>query len=113
MPDNQLLLAIFSAIESAHFYSAFLPSVFTIQTFVQDGIGREAIRRGEVYASLLAITMSYVVARLSKSRLPLVFGGFMAFLMIGVYESSLRQTKTGLAVSPVPSQSEVDRYSNT
>lgn len=105
MEDNKLLLAIFSAIESAHFYSAFLPSVFTIQTFVQTSEGRAAIRRGEVYASLLAITMSYVVARLSKSILPLVFGSLMAGLMLGVYEHSLNETqKTGLSSPTNPSR---------
>ncbi len=43
-------------VETAHFYSAFLPSIFTIEKFAKDGeTDRAALRRGEFFATTFAL----------------------------------------------------------
>jgi hypothetical protein len=86
---EDVLMAAFTALESAHFYSAFLPSIFTIGTFVQEADGVSLIRKGEAIATASAVGLASVVSALTKSRLPLYFTIFTSLLMLMVYESAL------------------------
>lgn len=91
MPQReQVLLAAFTALESAHFYSAFLPSVMTIRKFADDDAARAALRQGEVLASVFALTLGVIVGALIDSPLPLIFAAGTAVAMLAVYEYAMR-----------------------
>lgn len=89
--DDTLVLSIFMALEGVHAYSAFLPSVFTIRTFVDSPLGRSMIREGEVFASVFLFSLSFVVSLIAKSPLPLVLALVTGAGMICVYERALAQ----------------------
>jgi hypothetical protein len=87
--NERILLATFVALESAHAFSAFLPSVFTIRRFRDAQTARD-IRDGEVIAAGFAIAVGAVVSALTKSSLPLIFSVVTALAMVQVYEWALR-----------------------
>ncbi len=95
--NGTILLSMFTAVESAHAYSAFLPSIFTINTFVSSPEGIEAIRRGELYASLFALGLGAIISQFTKSAMPLLFTGATVVIMLLVYESSLRSSPAASA----------------
>lgn len=86
---SNVLLAAFTAVEGAHAYSAFLPSIFTIRSFRSDET-KKAIRDGEIVGTAFTLALGYVVSRLVKSNLPLYFAAGTAVIMIGVYEWALK-----------------------
>lgn len=90
MTREQVLLAAFTALESAHFYSAFLPSVMTIRKFADDEEARAALRQGEVLATAFALTLGATVSALVDTPLPLVFAAATAAAMLAVYEYAMR-----------------------
>jgi hypothetical protein len=91
MPEREhVLLAAFSALESAHFYSAFLPSVMTIRKFAKDPEAVEALRKGEAIATGFAVMLGWVVSELIDSYLPLAFTVLTAVAMLVVYEYAIR-----------------------
>ncbi len=87
-----IVLSVFMALEGVHAYSAFLPSVFTIRTFVKDDLGATMIREGEVFASIFLVALGIVVSLIVKSPLPLVFAGITGAGMLAVYERALVQS---------------------
>lgn len=87
---EHVLLAAFSALESAHFYSAFLPSVMTIRKFAKDAEAVEALRKGEAIATGFAVVLGWVVSELIDSYLPLVFTVATAVAMLAVYEYAIQ-----------------------
>jgi len=92
MEKEKVLISAFVALESAHFFSAFLPSVFTIKTFVKQTDGEKAIREGELYAILFALALGLVVSNLIKSYLPLIASIIVAVAILIVYEKSLKSS---------------------
>lgn len=91
---EHVLLAAFSALESAHFYSAFLPSVMTIRKFAKDPEAVEALRKGEAVATAFALTLGWVVSELIDSYLPLAFTAATAVAMLAVYEYAIQGNAT-------------------
>lgn len=87
------------ALEGVHAFSAFLPSVFTIKTFVSTPEGHAMIREGEICASIFLLILAYTTSALAKSHWPLIFGLLAGGAMIGVYE-------VALARAPVNRQGE-------
>jgi hypothetical protein len=87
--DNKIVISIFMGLEGVHAYSAFLPSVFTIQTFVQDNEGVKMIRQGEIMASIYLIVLAIAVGYITKSKWPVVMALATGTAMIGVYEFAL------------------------
>lgn len=100
MESLNVLLGAFTAVESAHGFSAFCPSVFTIRQLAnQTEEGKAAIREGYIPASIFAILLGLIVSKLTKSWLPLLFSlGTIAF-MVAAYEWALSQPVT----QPAPS----------
>jgi hypothetical protein len=91
VPEREhVLLAAFSALESAHFYSAFLPSVMTIRKFAKDPEAVESLRRGEAIATGFALMLGWVVSELTDSYLPLLFTAITAVAMLAVYEYAIQ-----------------------
>lgn len=89
--DDEIIIAVFMALEGVHAYSAFLPSIFTIETFVKTQDGKRRVREGELMASaflgLLALSVSY----LTKSHWPGLLALVAGAGMVGVYEYALAQ----------------------
>ena len=87
--DDAVMLGIFTALESAHAYSAFLPSMFTIRTFGGDEDCLRDIRQGEALATGFALLLGLVVSRLTKSGFPFLAAIVVSAAMVGIYEYAL------------------------
>jgi len=86
-----VLTSVFMALEGAFAYSAFLPSIMTIGTFVDTPEKIKMIRQGEIVGTAFLVGLSVTVAYITKSPLPLLAGLAAGGLAIGVYEYSLKQ----------------------
>lgn len=89
---ENILLAAFTAVESAHAFSAFLPSVFTIKTFADTEEKKQKVREGYIYAWIFALALGLIVSALAKSKLPIIFSVVTAAFMTLSYELSLRSS---------------------
>jgi hypothetical protein len=88
--DGQtVLLSTFAAMEGAHIFSAFLPSIFTIEHFRNEGGTVESIRRGETIGVAFALGLGAIISKFSESWMPLIFSAAAAALMVSVYEHAL------------------------
>lgn len=87
--DDKIVISIFMGLEGVHAYSAFLPSVFTIKTFVQDDNGVRMIREGEIMASAYLVVLAIAVGYITKSKWPVIMALVTGSAMIGVYEYAL------------------------
>ncbi len=85
--DTELLaLSVLTAAETAHVFSQFEPSIFTIKRLaVPEGAVRE-IREGYVPALALGLGIAGAVSFLTKSKLPFMMALLVAAFTIGVYE---------------------------
>lgn len=94
MPNDSsvVLTSVFVAFEAAFSYSAFLPSIMTIGTFVDSPEKVMMIRQGEIVATLLSLGVAVIVAQIEESILPVVMMAFAALVMIFVYEWALRNS---------------------
>jgi len=83
-----ILLASFTAVESAHAFSAFLPSIFTIKTFAE---GKEKdVRQGYIPAVIFGLALGFIISKLTKNWLPLYFSIGTIIFMVIAYEWALR-----------------------
>lgn len=87
--NDDVIIAIFTGIEGVHAYSAFLPSVFTIKTFVETKEGRDMIREGELMATAFLFALALTTSKLTKSAYPAIFGLLAGGAMLAVYEYAL------------------------
>lgn len=85
-----VLTSVFMALEGAFAYSAFLPSIMTIGTFVDSQEKVTMIRKGEIVGTAFLVGLSVTVSGVTKSILPLVFGLLAGGLALAVYEWALR-----------------------
>jgi hypothetical protein len=90
--DDKVVISIFMALEGVHAYSAFLPSVFTIKTFVQDEEGVRMIREGEIMASMFLVALALATSYLTKSKWPAILAMITGAGMIAVYEWALARS---------------------
>lgn len=88
--DNKVIFSIFMALEGLHAYSAFLPSVMTIGTFVDTPEKVKMIRDGEVVATVFLGALVISVGIMTKSYWPVIMGVVAGSVMLGVYEYALR-----------------------
>lgn len=89
MNREELLIAIFVAVESAHAFSAFNPSIFTIHRF-RDELTEKDIAKGCVLASLFSLAIGGVCSALIRSPLPLAMALGVAGGMSAVYLAAAR-----------------------
>lgn len=90
--DDKIVISIFMGLEGVHAYSAFLPSVFTIKTFVQDDDGVRMIREGEIMASAYLVILAIAVGYITKSKWPVIMALTTGAAMIGVYEYAVARS---------------------
>jgi Sec-independent protein secretion pathway component TatC len=89
--NNEIVItSVFMALEGAFAYSAFLPSIMTIGTFVDSQEKIKMIREGEVVGTGFLLALSVTVSAVVKSPLPLIFGVVAGAVAVGVYEYALR-----------------------
>lgn len=89
--DDTTVISIFMALEGMHAYSAFLPSIMTIGTFVDSPEKVRMIREGEIVATAFLLALGVTVASITKSALPLVLAIGSGLVTLGVYEYALRK----------------------
>ena len=87
--NDEIMVSVFMAMEGMHAYSAFLPSVFTIKTFVATQEGKQMIREGEIMASAFLLLLAIVTAKLAKSHWPFMMAVAAGGAMVIVYEVAL------------------------
>jgi inactivated superfamily I helicase len=87
-----VITSVFMALEGAFAYSAFLPSIMTIGTFVDSQEKITMIRQGEVVGTAFLVALAFTVAAVMKSPLPLVFSLVAGGATLGIYEYALRQS---------------------
>lgn len=88
--EDIVLTSVFVALEGAFAYSAFLPSIMTIGTFVDTEAKVRAIREGELVGTLFLVGLSLTVAAIMKSAVPLLTAAAAGLLTIGIYEYALK-----------------------
>jgi len=88
--NKEIIMAAFVAVESAHAYSAFEPSIFTIRTFGHEPTTTQAIRDGEIMGSVFALALGGIVSALTESYLPLIFAVGTVVFMVSIYEWALQ-----------------------
>jgi len=87
--SETVLLAAFTAVEGAHAFSAFLPSIHTIRHFADARTPRD-IRAGEAFGGAFCLALGFIVSRLSRSPWPFIAASVTGLVMISVYEWALR-----------------------
>lgn len=78
------------AAEAPQAYSAFLPSIMTIRTFVGDPGAVADIREGEVFGSAFVLLIGAAGSFLTGSSVPFIIGIATIAVMVGVYEYALQ-----------------------
>jgi hypothetical protein len=84
-------ITLLTVAEVPNFYSGLLPSLFTIGHFGEQESeeARYWIRRGEIWASALTVTMGLAGSILAKSILPFIGCAIMASILLYLYEDAL------------------------
>jgi hypothetical protein len=97
--NEVVVTSVFMALEGAFAYSAFLPSIMTIGTFVDSEEKVGMIREGEIVGTAFLLGLSITVSLVVKSPLPLFFGVLAGALALSVYEYALRGSPAWSGVS--------------
>lgn len=92
-----LLVSAFAGFEALFSYSAVLPSIMTIGTFVDSADKVRMIREGEFIGTVFNLIFAGVLAWFSGSWMPLVFTIVASAVMVGVYEYALRSAPAWVA----------------
>jgi hypothetical protein len=90
-----LLTSALVAVEGAHAFSAFLPSVFTIRRLAVPQRAERDLRLGYIPASLFALTLGLLAGKILKSPWPLVASALTVIFMIAAYEWAIRSARHG------------------
>jgi hypothetical protein len=93
MDAELLALSVLTAAETAHVFSQFEPSVFTIKKLAVPQGAEDEIRQGYVPALALGVGIAGAVSLITKSKLPLLFSIIVAGFTIGVYEWAIRTSE--------------------
>ena len=99
---QNVLMSAFVAVEGAHAFSAFLPSIFTIRHFALTEDAARSIRDGELMGTFFALSLGAVVSSLLSTKLPLVFAAVTSAAMVSVYEYALRTRELGAPQTESP-----------
>lgn len=95
MDDKDVLLSVFVAVEGAHAFSAFNPSIFTIRRF-PDGQTLRDIRTGCLYASAFTLIIGGLTSAMIGNWLPFGMAVLTAAGMTAVYEINARRGVEGV-----------------
>lgn len=90
--DDTVLISVFMALEGLFAYSAFLPSIMTVGTFVDTPEKVVMIRQGMVVGTFFLIVLAIITAKITRSAWPLIMGLGAGLVALAIYEFSLRQS---------------------
>lgn len=90
--NDTILISVFMALEGLFAYSAFLPSIMTVGTFVDTPAKVTMIRQGELVGTFFLIALAVLTAKITKSMWPMWMGILAGVVALGIYEFSLRQS---------------------
>lgn len=90
--ENVVLISIFMALEGLFAYSAFLPSIMTVGTFVDSPEKVMMIRQGEVVGTFFLVVLAVLTAKITKSMWPMLMGVMAGVAALAIYEFSLHQS---------------------
>lgn len=100
MKGDVLALALLTAGEQAHAFSAYLPSHFTIRNWVLEGKNQREIdanicnlRSGYLPSLAFGLGLGAVISFIAKSPLPFLFSVGTGAVMINLYERALPEDK--------------------
>lgn len=85
-----LLTSAFIAYETSFNFSQFLPSIMTIKTFVDSPDKIQAIRHGEMIATVYSGGFALIFGLILKSALPVILAAIAIGATVAVYEWALR-----------------------
>ncbi len=85
-----LLTSALVAVEAAHAFSAFLPSVFTIRRLAVPQNALDDLRAGYIPATLFALALGTIASLILKSWWPLIASMFTVIFMIAAYEWAIK-----------------------
>jgi len=88
--SETVLTSALVAVEGAHAFSAFLPSVFTIRRHAVPQGAEKDLRLGYIPATLFALALGLLASKILKSLWPLVASVLTIIFMIAVYEWAIR-----------------------
>lgn len=88
---DDLLFGVVVGVESAHAFSAFNPSIFTIASLAVPNQQENLIRMGYVPSVAFAMILGGAISAMRKNLLPLLFGAGTCAFMISVYELAIAQ----------------------
>lgn len=88
--DDILLISMFAWFEGLFSYSAVLPSIMTIGTFVDSPEKIAMIRKGEAIGTAVNLVFAIALSWFARSWLPMLFMVAACLIMLWVYENALR-----------------------
>lgn len=92
LSEDKAIASLGMAIAGTQFYSAALPSVFTIRRF-PDQYAAQDIRDGEKFATLATLALGTVVSAMLDSKAPLIMSAVVSVVMVGMYEWALSTSR--------------------
>jgi len=88
-----VLTSALVAVEAAHAYSAFLPSVFTIRRLAVPQGAEKDLRLGYIPASIFALVLGVLSSLILKTWWPLLASILTIVFMIAAYEWAIHSAK--------------------
>lgn len=89
--NETVLLSVFTAVEGAHAFSAFMPSYFTVKKFTEDEEDRRALRSGYAPATAFNLALGGLVSVLIKDPKPFILSVIVIAFMIMLYERAITE----------------------
>ncbi len=95
MDRDTIALSAVAAAESAHAYSSFLPSTFTVKAFTLDSNSGDVakkvaqLRSGYLPATIFSIALGTGLSLVARSWAPVAFSAVAAAGMVTLYERNL------------------------
>jgi hypothetical protein len=100
MPNSDIMMtSIFMALSGTTAYSTFLPTVLSVNDFVDTQEKVAIVRKGELIGTVFLLGLTGVTAAILKSIVPFLFGLVAAGLTLTVYELALKDATGGQMVT--------------
>ncbi len=89
LSENDILLSVFTGVEGAHAFSAFMPSWFTVRKFGTAPEDADKLRSGYAPAIAFNVILGTAVSLLIDSPAPVIVSAAVIVFMILMYEGAI------------------------